>query len=838
MVSQATATPPLFTDDVRTGREVDGGMATPTDLTPGAVSRYRLNLTIDAGELTWAGWVEFDPPSDSLRILLDSEDLEITCVTRNGEISAFHYDTEAHQLAIPLDPELPCTVRVEFKGKVVPNRLDGLYRSRHGDGFMLTTQCQQTSARRIFPCVDRPDRKARIALSVRAPAGREVVSNMPVETVAPIEGGSEWVFACSPPMATYVFCLAIGRFDRAESLSAGRVPIRVLTPASRGESGKFAAEAAARILTAYEQYYGIPYALPKLDLIAVPEHPFGAMENWGAITVQDTLLLVDPESPTWARPAVFGILAHEIAHQWFGDLATMTWWDDLWLNEGFATFLGAKITDQLAPEFQPRAGLILRPYEMRDALDCDSLRATHAIREPVEGVAAVAQVVDAILYGKGSSVVRMLDAYLGETEFRRGVSEYLGRFRFRNARTEDLWDSLGQSAGRPVSSIVTPWIQRPGLPVIHVKRSLSGLELRQSRFAYLGVGEEPPWPIPLVCDIDGRSQRVLFESREIALSADPLSTVHLNPGALGFYRVCYDSLSYARLLRSLSGRSPIDRWIVLNDLAAFVLSQDVGWETYAEFATTLGTGSDLLVSTELTSALSDFALMVPDSPRVGDVARSYLARLTECLSPERRPGELAEARILRGRATLARAKIDGAYARSLSDRFEEWDTLDPDLKAAVAVSRARMGGRAGWDEIVRALQQSPNTSEVENLENALAWSGDASLVRETLALAITGSLKQYHIAEVIVHAARNPIGRPLVGPWLETNLAIVLDRFRGMSFRLDSLFERAIPFAGLGRAEATASFYRSNPVPEAARSIARGLERLEFYDRFRMHIAG
>jgi tricorn protease interacting factor F2/3 len=803
-----------------------------------AVPEYRLRLEIDMDKLGWAGSVEFDPPLGSVGVRLDSEDLEIISVTRSGEPSLFHYDSEAHHLVIPLDSDRPAPVRVDFKGRVIPERLDGLYRSRHGDGFMLTSQCQQTSARRIFPCIDRPDRKARIALIVRAPTGQEVISNMPAGSVNPIKGGNEWVFVCSPPMSTYLFCLAIGHFDRAESLSAGRVPIRVLTPPSRGELGKFAADAAAQILEAYEQYYGIPYALPKLDLIAVPQHPFGAMENWGAITVQDALLLVDPNSPTWTRPAVFGILAHEIAHQWFGDLATMTWWDDLWLNEGFATFLGARITDQLAPDFQPRAGLILRPYEMRDALEGDSLRATHSIREPVEGADGVGQVVDAILYGKGSSVVRMLDAYLGETEFRRGVAEYLGRFQFRNARTEDLWESLELSSKQGVSSIVTPWVERPGLPVIRVARSPSGLELHQSRFLYLGAGEEPPWPIPLVYDIDGRSQRVLFESRDHTLAAAPSATVHLNPGAQGFYRVCYDPASYARLLRSLPGRSSIDRWIVLNDLAAFVLSQDIGWETYAEFATTLGAGSDLLVSTELISALSDFALIVPESPEVGDVARSYLQRLTDSLSLERQPGEPAAARILRGRATWARAKIDGAFARTLSDRFGEWDALDPDVKPAVATSRARMGGKAGWDEIGRALRRSVSTSETESLENALAWSGEVSLVGGTLELAITGALKQDHIAEVIVHAAKNPIGRPLLGPWLERHLPAVREKFRGMSFRLESLFERAIPFAGLGRAELTASFYLSNPVPEAARAVEKGLERLEVYDRFRRHFAG
>ena len=808
-----------------------------TDSDLPAIDEYRLTLDIDFEALLWSGSVEFDLPLGREELRLDAEDIEIVSVIRNRKESDFYHQVQAGKLEIPLLSSEPSNLRIDFRGVVVPQRLDGLYRCRQGDGFILTTQCQQVSARRIFPCIDRPDRKARIALSVHAPAALEVVSNTAVDRTLDLEGRKEWVFVPSPPMATYLFYLAVGQFDHAEARK-GRVPIRVLTPPGRGEAGAFAAEAVQRILEAYEEYYAIEYPLSKLDLVAVADHAFGAMENWGAITVRDTLLLVDELSPSSRRPEVFATLSHEIAHQWFGNLVTMKWWDDLWLNEGFATFIGAKIADRLAPEFDPFDGLILRPYEMRDALDGDSLRTTHPSRMPVEGPDEVGQVTDEITYGKASSVVRMLDAYLGESGFREGVAEYLARFRFGNARAPDLWESLGRSTKVPVASIAGPWVERAGLPVVYARLGPAGLELRQSRFAYGGSSGDSPWPIPLVIDIDGRLERFLLDSSDGTVPVAPSATVHMNPGALGFYRVRYDPTLYDRLLQTLPNRPSADRWIVLNDLAAFVFSGDVEWPTFARFVQLLGNTTDRLVAEELINTLTEMALLVPESPDVPLLACRFLEGLTDRMGLEHRSGEPRTFGIMRDHATLARAKVDTQFARLLSERFGSWDHLDPDLKGAVAIARARTGGENGWNDIRRALGRSPPSAEAEYLENALAWSGDASLVALTLDLLSSGALIQDHVSDVIANAARNSVGRPLVQTWLERQLPGLRKMFQGSPLHLVSILERSIPFAGLGRFKETAAFYRDTPIPEAANGVAKGLERLEIFERFRARRIG
>ncbi len=584
-----------------------------------SIAEYRLRLDVDFVGLRWTGTVEFDLPAGPNDLVLDSDGLEVTAVRANGGRAPFRVRSERRELVVPGPHPSPVTIAIDFSGRAAEDSLIGLYRSRNGTAYVLTTQCEPVGARKIFPCLDRPDRKARVRLTVSVDAGLEVVANTAAEAVT--EGGArrEWTFPATPPMATYLFYLAVGRFGHWEDRS-GRVPVRVFTPVDRDASGEFGAKAGSRILAGYERYYGIPYPLPKLDLIAVAEHAFGAMENWGAISFNEIRLLIDPTSASFQRRDVFETISHEVAHQWFGNLVTMRWWDDIWLNESFASFLETKITDQIDPSLDAPTDFVLRTAGMAAAFDGDSLGVTHPVRAKVARPEEISQIFDEISYGKGSSVLRMLEAYLGDAAFRQGVGEYLGRFRYGNACTEDLWAALERAAGTPVSQIVGPWIDRPGLPVVSARLGPSGLELAQARFTYGGTVEEPPWPIPMTFERDGRRDRLLFDSRKRTVPCPPGATVHLNPGALGFYRTLYDADLYDRLLAALPSRSPSDRWIVLNDLAAFVLSGQSDWPTYARAVRALGTTSDRLVVEEIVGSLAGWALAFPTVAAVQELA--------------------------------------------------------------------------------------------------------------------------------------------------------------------------------------------------------------------------
>ncbi len=610
----------------------------------------------------------------------------------------------------------------------------------------------------------------------------------------------------------------------------------MLAPPGRGASGRFAAESGARILAGYEAYYGLPYPLPKLDLIAVGEHAFGAMENWGAISFNESRLLLPPGSASFDRRDVFETISHEVAHQWFGNLVTMRWWDDVWLNESFAAFLETKVTDRLDPSLDAPTDFVLRTAGMAAALEGDSLRSTHPVRVPVERPEEISQIFDEISYGKGSSVLRMLEAYLGDEPFRLGVRSYLERYGYANARTEDLWEALERTTGTTIGPMVGPWIDRPGLPVVRARRAAAGVELDQRRYSFEGTTDEPPWPIPLVYDTPRGRDRLLFAERKRAIET-PDGPVHLNPGGVGFYRTLYDPPLLDGLLKALPDRPPADRWIVLNDLAAFVVSGEADWTTYARAVERLGASGDRLVVEEIVRTLTAWALAFPEATDLQERTRTYLAATFDRLGPEARPGENPADGILRERVAFDRVRLDEGFARALGERFVAWDRLDPDLKGAAAVGRARSEGDRGHREIRRALDRRPPEGDALRLARALPWSADPSLVEETLEWTLTPTFNRGHLVPVVVQAAANPFGRPLVLPWIERRLSDLDEACRGSAL-LSLLLERALPLAALGRAEEARRFFAEHPAPEGARGLAKALERVALLERLRPRLLG
>ena len=800
------------------------------DREPPAISEYRIALDIDFDGGRWSGEVELDVTEGAPRLDLDSDGLEIRSVASDGRARSFRTRPEDARMEIDLDANGPATVRIGFSGEVADRSMMGLYRSPHGTSHLLTTQCEPTGARRIFPCVDRPDRKARIRLTVRAPAALEVVANEPPESVRASDGIREWTFPSTPPMATYLFYLGVGSFDRWE-LGEGKHPVRVLTPHGRGASGQFAAESAAEILAEYERYYRIPYPLPKLDLIAVADLSFGAMENWGAISFDDTRLLVDGASASFARRDTFETLAHELAHQWFGNLVTMRWWNDIWLNESFATFLETRITERLRPEFEPMEEFVLHRWGVIGARTRDSLAATHPVREDVARPEEIGQVFDEISYGKGASVLRMLEGFLGADRFRAGVTDYLNRFRFGNAGTEDLWAALERASGEPVGRIVGPWIDRPGFPVISARLGTQGLELSQRQFRLEGDVDSPPWPIPLQLEVDGKRSTLLFGTRELTVPLPASATVVLNPEAIGFFRARYDPVLFDRLLAVLPHRSSLDRWVVLNDLTAFLVAGDLPWAEFVRAVSVLGATSDRLVVEELAQTLRDWALSYPTSTAVQELARRFFAEQLDRLGVRRRPDERPGTGVLRETLTYARVRVDAGFARDLSELFLSWERLDPDLRNAVAIARVRTEGSLGYREVRRGMEHAASEMERLRFERALAWAEEPTLVEETLDLVRNGSVRTGHLGAVVAQAAANPVGRPRVGPWLERNLPWLVTALRGSGY-LPLVLETTIPFSGLGRAKATRAYFVEHPCPEGTRGLEKGLELLDLRERF------
>jgi tricorn protease interacting factor F2/3 len=797
---------------------------------PPQIPEYRLSLDVDFDRGSWSGTIDFDPPRTRQTVSLDADGLDIEGVWEGGREVPFERNLEAGSLTLSEVGGGGEPISVRFTGRVVEGSLIGLYRSGRGEAAVLTAQCEPVGARRIFPCLDRPDRKSRFRLVVRSRGDLEVIANTPPDSVRDHVRGKEWTFAATPPMSPYLFYLGIGHFDPVEDRS-GRVAVRVLAPPGRGAAGTFALRAARETLEAYEEYYRIPYPLPKLDLLGVAEHAFGAMENWGAITFRDMRVLVDESASSFARRDVFETVAHEVAHQWFGNLVTMGSWDDVWLNESFAALMETRLTERLRPEFDAVTDFYLRIAGASAAFAGDALPSTHPVRAHVAHPQQISQIFDEISYGKGSMILGMLEAYLGEDRFRAGVTDYLERFRYANARTEDLWDAFARASHEPVTAMIGPWIDRPGHPVVTVRMDGDELHLTQRRFSLLGPGpDEPPWPIPLVLDLDGKRQSHLFSTRETRIPAPRGSTVHGNPEAVGFYRVWYDPELLDRLMRVLPTRLPTDRWSVAEDLGTFVGSGDADWSTFARFVRAVGATNDRLVVESIGGSLSAFAFLFPRLASVQDTTRQYFADRLEAIGIQRRAAEIPSHAILRERLAFGRVRLDGAFARDLAEWFPEWSRLDPDLRSAVAIARARTEGRSGWNELRRALETHPPEAEASHLERGLAWSSEPELVERTLDLTVSGGINRGHAVTVVAQAALNPAGREVVWPWLTDHLPTLEDLFRGTGF-LSAVLEYTTPLVGLGHPEQVRSYYREHPFPEGSRGLAKGLDRLEALER-------
>jgi tricorn protease interacting factor F2/3 len=796
------------------------------------VREYHLDLDLRHAEMTFSGSVEVVLESPVRQLRLNTVRLAVDCPVEGARVEP-HPELEETWVDLPRELE---RVPVRFRGRAAEKGLMGLYRSRYGTGHILTTQCEATGARELYPCIDRPDRKAALHLRLTIDTGLEAIFNTPARTSTEAAGKTTIVFEPTPAMSTYLTYLAVGRFDWKRGAPA-RVRVALAAPPGRADAGAFAVERASQILPALERYYGIPYPLPKLDLIAVPEFAFGAMENWGAISFREMRLLVDESTDPGQRRETLTTIAHEIAHQWFGNLVTMEWWTDIWLNESFATFMEEKIIDDLYPS----AGAL--PDFLLDwatpAMTGDSLPSSHPVSVPVKSPEEIGQIFDEISYGKGSSVLRMVEAFIGPAAFREGVTQYLRDHAYGNAASDDLWRALERAAARPLRPLLSAWLFRPGLPLVRARLDGGTLRLSQERFSLDGHHTPATWPIPLAIGRDGKVEHRLFEGASDSVPVGTEGPLHLNPSALGFYRVLYDGPLYERLREGFPQLPTVDRWVVLQDLLAFLLSGDVDRERVYEFVDASRDASDYLVVYELASQLSSTspgrnptafgALLGGDSAFRGHATGFLKAQLGRIgLAPT--PGEPEENAVMRERVAGSLVPLDDGLARDLAGRFGSYRTLAPELKWPVALATAHLGSAREFDALVAAIEHAPDEGDANRLERALGRFRDPRLVEKALDLALTPSVNRAHLVGLVREAALNPVGRAATWTWLRTRLHGVEADYKGTSI-IGDILHRALPYAALGHLEEARQELADHPFAEGGRGAAKGLFLLGLYER-------
>ncbi len=772
------------------------------------------------------------------------------------------HQTATFALPRPVGPG-EVTLRISFAGRLRDD-LRGLYAASAGGQPYAFSQLEAAEARRFFPCLDEPSMKARFTISVETRAALAVVSNSPIARTEKLAGNRKRVhFSATPRLSTYLVALAVGPLERSRAVKLGKTEIRVWHAPGKGALVAFALEAARETLALLERWFSLPYPYEKLDLVAVPDFEAGAMENAGAVFFRENLLLLDPKSATLAeKKRAAEVICHELAHMWYGDLVTMAWWDDLWLNEAFATWMAFQIVDQWKPEWKMWQDF---QHHRAAALRLDALRHTHPIHTEVHTPAQATENFDLITYEKGASVVRMLERYLGPSAFRKGVRAYIRRHRESNAVAADLWRALTEAAGEEVEPIVRGWIDREGLPVLTLLRGRSGgrtlLRLRQERFVAQPAGRPgrpreraagtrrtarktiEKWPIPWVGRMVGPKGRsrlvrklVTGTTDRIDLGHEQVRFVYGNADEGGFFRPLHDAKELQALVDHLPQLGVVERMGLVDHQWALARAGRAPLTSFLTLVDALGDEPEADVLLALRGPLAFLEDRL--APELGAPAREEFrdrvaTRFGPALAeigwdpPSREP---IDTRVRRGVLVglLGDVAAWPPVLEVASKRFDAYlnrrAAVDPNLADAVVMLAARVGDAARFDAMLEAFEAAANPQERRRFLLALAEFRDERLVRRALSLCLGPRIPTQDMAIVMARLLGNSAAREI--SWEFTKKHWTRLRKRMPPMLVTRLIE-ATPALGERHRKDVEKFFREHPLPTGTRALEQALERFE-----------
>jgi puromycin-sensitive aminopeptidase len=729
------------------------------------------------------------------------------------------------------------TLRLAWTGRFCDG-LRGLYLAGPG---LAATQFEAADARRVFPCLDEPGFKAPWRLTVEAPAGAVVLGNGAVEAVEPAGDRVRHRFAETPPLPTYLVALVVGPLASGPADVVRGVTSRTWASPEKAALLGFGQEAARAALPRLEDYFGLPYAFGKLDQVGLPEFEAGAMENAGLITYREVALLLDPATASLAqRKRVAEVVTHELAHQWFGNLVTMTWWDDLWLNEAFATWIAYLVVDDWRPEWR-----VWLEFDQgkASALGLDALRSTHPVHAPVRTVAEATEAFDLITYEKGGAVLRMLEGYLGRDTFRDGIRRYMRRHARGNAVAADLWRALGEASGQPVLELAEAWIDAPGFPLVTVTVDGARLRLSQRRFFSRPGDAEPAarWPVPMVlryavAGVEHQRRLVLREAAESVTLEGPPDWLVANAGGTGFYRVALDAPLRGRLAASLAALAPAERVGLLADEWALVRSGERSIEAWLALALAFEGETDHAVLDELVLRLStiDHRLVsADDRPRFAALVRERYGAAWGAAGWEPAAGEgdvdrLRRAALLRAVGVLGRDPGTVAEAATRLTRFAGGDAgaLDANLVDAAVTLAARGGDANRWAQFKGRFEHEVEPAWRRRWLLGLAAFEDRELVERSMGLLFGEGVPLQDWASFAAALLTNPAARGPTWARLRAEWPAVTARLANAPM----LWRRVVEAVGLlttrEELEEAQAFFAANPVEPVKAAVTQTLERL------------
>ena len=738
--------------------------ATQTQLPAGVEPvSYDLTVTPDAQKLTFAGHlvVRLSVDRGAGRIVLNSLNLDIGAASVDGAPAGVALDPKAQTATFTAAKGLAPgqhVLALDYTGKIATGAT-GFFHVDYAGGRMLATQFEPADARRFLPVFDEPSKKAVFTLTAVVPQGQLAVSNMPEAASEPLSGGLKRVtFKPTPRMSSYLLFFGVGDLERL-SKDVGGTTVSVVIRKGETAQAAYALATAEQLLGYYNDYFGVRYPLPKLDLVAAPGDVSGSMENWGAILFSQSNVIFDPKlSSAGDQQDVFRIVAHEMAHLWSGDLVTMAWWDDLWLNEGFASWMSTKATDHFHPEWRP---LLAALADKDEAMNLDARAGAHAIVQRVASVAQAEQAFDPITYKKGEAVIRMLEAYAGADAWQAGVRTYMAEHAYGNATSDDLWRAIDKAAGKPVSAIARDFTTQPGVPLIKVASTSAGANLTEARLANdaqlqsVTVAQSQQdvdaqqakilsWRAPVKLQSpDGGPVKERLVSRTSPQSAE--AAVVVNAGQLGYFRVAYDRPSFAPLVENLGKLPSADQFGLLNDGLALGMGGEEPIANYLRLTAALPASADAVVWRDQARTLAGIEGYYGPGPGKAAFrvwAQGLLAPVLKRVGFDAHPGEPASEAVLRETLLLALSQIgDPSVSAEARRRFAAAATdlskLAPGERRWVVVGAARAADPQTFQALRNLAKAAKDPLERNELYIDLAAVEDETLAAQVLALSIT-----------------------------------------------------------------------------------------------------
>ncbi len=820
---------------------------------------YKLDIAIDPDKMTFEGSVVITGRKvgrPSKRLTFNQSGLKITkaLVTRsdkkaNQEIAVDRINHHASLEEVRLHSSSMLypgnyAVTLQFKGKITP-QMNGIYpcffKYKGQEKKLIATQFESHHAREVFPCIDEPEAKATFDLGITAPAGETVLSNTPIKEQEVKGSNQKVVFETTPKMSTYLLAFIIGELGYKEAKTKDGIHVRTYATNANVQFTAFALEVAVKCLDFFNDYFGIKYPLEKCDLIALPDFASGAMENWGCITFREQALLVDPQNSTLAnKQYVALVVAHELAHQWFGNLVTMRWWTDLWLNEGFASWIEYLAVDKLFPDWQMWTQFVVD--EQQQALKLDALENTHPVEVAINHPDEIRTIFDAISYSKGSSVIHMLHNYLGAEAFRAGLRYYLKKHEYGNTDTVDLWQAMEEASKQPVRSFMHGWTSQTGFPLLQAEVGENEVQLSQQRFTVRGKAQKnlnhsQTWPIPLLAH-DDKIADVLSGEAELFPLKDSRH-FKLNSEQGGLYRTVYNAGHVERLAEQIKEGhlSPLDRLGLLNDLAEAAkagyvdtlaalhlleaFKQEHNYAVWDVMASFIGSLRLVMDDEDLREAMKPYIrqLVTPQLERLGWVSKTDETHFDTLMRP-----------IVLGLAASADEPSVVKQCQKLfaAIKLNGKININPDLRGVVFGTVARHGNSETFQKLVALHNNATLSEERTTLCAAITGFKQPQLVKKALSMITTKDVRLQDAAYWIAYSFMNRHGKKLTWQWL-------LDHWDWLEQNLgtDLAFYRMPIYAGRAFSDHEflkeySDFFHARTSPALERSIKQGTEMIEW----------